>query len=49
MSGGISKVTAIGRQPVSVALIYSHNATRPDDTAADQMRMVLTLLYPVKK
>jgi len=45
---GIAKIAAIGSQPVSLGLQYYHNAVRPDNAGADQVRMVFALLFPKK-
>lgn len=46
---GLSKVTAIGRQPVSVGAQYYHAVEHPDAAGADQFRFQFTLLYPVAR
>ncbi len=43
---GISKVTAIGSRPVSLALQYYNNAIAPPGAGRNQVRMQFTLLYP---
>lgn len=43
---GISKITTIGKQPLNLSVQYYHNAIRPDNTGADQIRMVVALLFP---
>ena len=43
---GFSKVTLVGAQHVSVILQYYHNIVRPDNGAADQVRMQVSLLLP---
>jgi hypothetical protein len=45
---GIGKIAAIGSQPISLGLQYYHNAVRPDNAGADQVRMVFALLFPKK-
>jgi hypothetical protein len=45
---GLSKVTAIGRQPVNVAMQYYHNAKHPDAAGANQFRFQFNLLYPIE-
>ncbi|HEX4682559.1 MAG TPA: hypothetical protein VH277_07625 [Gemmatimonadaceae bacterium] len=45
---GLSKVTAIGRQPVSLGMQYYHNVKHPTPAGADQFRFQFTLLYPVR-
>ncbi len=49
VGGGISKVAAIGKRPVSIGLQYFHNAVRPESVAEEQLRMTFSLLYPVAK
>ncbi len=44
---GLSKISAIGRQPVSLGAQYYHNATRPSTAGSDQFRFQFTLLYPI--
>ncbi len=44
---GVSKVTAIGKQAVSVGMQYYHNVERPDAAGANQFRFQFTLLYPI--
>ncbi len=46
---GISKVAAIGRRPVSIAIQYYNNVERPPSTAENQLRFVFSLLYPIAK
>jgi hypothetical protein len=46
---GVSKVTAVGTQPISLSLSYYHNAVRPDAANADQVRFVASFLFPVRK
>jgi len=46
---GLGKVTAIGRQAVSLGMQYYHNAKRPDTAGADQWRFVFALLYPIER
>ena len=45
---GVSKITLIGKQPLSVAMQYYHNVVRPDEYGSDQFRMVVGLLFPTK-
>jgi hypothetical protein len=46
---GIAKVTAIGRQPVSVGAQYYHAVAHPDNAGANQFRFQFTMLYPVEQ
>lgn len=43
---GVSKITLIGKQPLNISLQYYHNAVRPNSAGADQVRMVVALLFP---
>ena len=45
---GVSKITKVGNQAMNVSLQYYHNAVRPDNAGADQVRMVVALLFPRK-
>ena len=45
---GISKVTALGSRPLSLALAYYHNAVRPAGAAEDTYRIQATFLFPRK-
>jgi len=44
---GVGKVTAIGRQPVSIGMQYYHNIERPELGAANQLRLTFTPLFPI--
>jgi hypothetical protein len=46
---GVSKITKIGEQPLNISFQYYHNAVRPDNAGADQVRMVVGFLFPRKK
>jgi hypothetical protein len=46
---GISKVTAIGKQPVNLGLQYYNNVERPDGTGEHTVRLVTAFLFPVAK
>jgi hypothetical protein len=46
---GIGKVTAIGRQPVSIGMQYYHNVERTALDGANQFRFVFSPLFPVQK
>jgi len=46
---GVAKVSAIGRQPVSTAMQYYHNAKRPDSAASEEFRFSFTFLYPIER
>jgi hypothetical protein len=43
---GISKIAVIGKQPLNLSAQYYHNVVRPDNAGADQVRMVVALLFP---
>jgi hypothetical protein len=43
---GISKTTQFNGRPITVGAQYYHNVERPAGSAADQLRINLTLLYP---
>jgi len=44
----ISKVTFIGKQPISLNIQYYHNVVRPDAAGANQIRMQVSFLFPRK-
>jgi len=46
---GVGKITAIGRQPVSIGMQYYHNVERPDLGATNQFRFVFSPLFPIQK
>jgi hypothetical protein len=46
---GVGKITAVGRQPVSIGMQYYHNVERPTLAGANQFRFVFSLLYPIPK
>ena len=46
---GVSKVAAIGKQPVSVGMQYYHNLEHPDLAGSDQFRFQCTFLYPIER
>ena len=43
---GLSKVSAISRESMSLGAQCYHNATRPSTAGSDQFRFQFTLLYP---
>ena len=43
---GVSKISFIDKQAFNFSLQYYHNAVRPDNAGADQVRMVVALLFP---
>jgi hypothetical protein len=46
---GVSKITHIGGQPLSIGMQYYHNVVHPDNAGADQVRISVSLLFPRKK
>lgn len=44
----VSKVTFIGKQPISLNIQYYHNVVRPDAAGANQIRMQVSFLFPRK-
>ena len=46
---GVSKVAAIGKQPVSIAMQYYHNVEHPDAAGSDQFRFAFTFLFPIER
>lgn len=44
----ISKITAIGKQPLSVNIQYYNNVVRPDAAGANQIRITVGFLFPRK-
>lgn len=46
---GVSKITRVGSQAMNVSLQYYHNVARPDAAGADLVRMVVTLLFPIRR
>ncbi len=45
---GLSKITEIGSQPVSLGMQYYHNVEHPSNAGADQFRFIFTSLFPIK-
>ena len=45
---GITRVTVLGTQPMSVGLQYYYNVKRPQGSPAFQLRFIVSLLYPRK-
>jgi hypothetical protein len=43
---GVSKVAALGRQPISLTLQYYYNVERPSTTGASQLRLAISFLFP---
>lgn len=43
---GVSKITMVGKQALSLSLQYYHNAIRPDNIGGDLVRMQVTFLFP---
>lgn len=42
----VSKITVVGKQPISIGLQYYNNVERPDGFGSNQVRMVATFLFP---
>jgi hypothetical protein len=43
---GISRTTVFNGRPITLAAQYYHNITRPDAGPGNQLRLVMTLLFP---
>jgi hypothetical protein len=46
---GITKVTALGKQPLSLGLQYYYNVTRPTDAGASQVRFQITRMWSERR
>jgi hypothetical protein len=46
---GISRTVVFNKRPMSLSAQYYHNAKRPDGSAANQLRIIVSLLYPKGK
>jgi len=46
---GVGKVSAIGKQPVSMGMQYYHNVAHPDLAGSETFRFFFTLLYPIER
>ncbi|MFT3921865.1 MAG: neuromedin U [Myxococcales bacterium] len=46
LGAGVSKVHAIGKQPVNLSLQYYRNVAYPDGSGANQLRIVVAFLFP---
>jgi hypothetical protein len=46
---GISKVTAVGHQPVNLGLAYYNNVVGPASAGRNQLRLTISLLFPAAK
>jgi hypothetical protein len=46
---GISRTTVFAGRPMSLAVQYYDNVVRPDTGPGQQLRFVISLLYPSKK
>jgi hypothetical protein len=42
----VSKVTVVGKQPISINIQYYRNVVRPDAAGANQIRMSVSFLFP---
>ncbi len=49
VGGGVSKVTAIGKQPFQLGMFYYHNAVKPDGAPEDTYRLNASFLFPIAK
>ena len=43
---GLTRTTVFNRRPINIGVTYYYNVERPDGSAAQQLRFVVTLLYP---
>ena len=43
---GLTRTTVFNGRPINIGVNYYHNVERPDRAAAQQLRFVVTLLYP---
>jgi hypothetical protein len=43
---GLTRTTVFNRRPMNIGMNYYYNVKRPDGAAAQQLRFVVTLLYP---
>jgi len=43
---GLTRTTVFNRRPMSLGVNYYYNVEGPDGSAAQQLRFVVTLLYP---
>ena len=43
---GLTRTTVFNRRPMNIGVNYYYNVERPDGSAAQQLRFVVTLLYP---
>ena len=43
---GVTKTTVFNHRPVNVGVNYFYNVERPDGAAGQQLRFVLSLLFP---
>ena len=43
---GVSKVTALGRQPFNVSIQYFGTAERPESAGSSQLRFTVSMLFP---
>jgi hypothetical protein len=47
LGAGVSKVTSIGRQPVSLTLAYYNNVTKPSNVGKSELRLAISFLFPI--
>ena len=43
---GLTRTTVFNQRPINIGVNYYHNVERPDGAGAQQLRFVVTLLYP---
>jgi hypothetical protein len=46
LGAGFSKVTALGSRPLNLSVQYYRNVIRPDGAGADQLKLVVSFLFP---
>lgn len=46
---GVTRTTVFNRRPMTLGLQYYRNVERPDGAPADQLRFIVSLLYPAAK
>ncbi|HET6268319.1 MAG TPA: neuromedin U, partial [Acidobacteriota bacterium] len=46
VGGGITRTTVLAKRPVSLGIQYFHFVKHPTSAAADQLRLIFTLIYP---
>ena len=46
---GVSRTTVLAGRPMSLSVQYDYNVVRPTGSAGEQLKFVLSLLYPKAK